>query len=136
MLFREDFPGSADQHERSHELQRILVNRGLTYLGMGTNRVTYLSQSGKYVYKVPLNGWGWQANRREAELWSKHVKGGSFFHGKLARCKLAPSGILVMELVKTRVHEEDLPEWATYIDCAQVGYNHQGQLVAYDYGDQ
>lgn len=28
----------------------------------------------------------------------------------------------------------NLPDWATYVDCQQIGYNRLGNLVAYDFG--
>lgn len=31
------------------------------------------------------------------------------------------------------VDSEDLPIWAQWLDCQQVGFNRKGELVAYDY---
>lgn len=43
--------------------------------------------------------------------------------------------ILVMELIDTKfLKPEEQPEWVDFVDCAQVGFNRKGKLVAYDYG--
>lgn len=39
-----------------------------------------------------------------------------------------------MEFVK-QAPLKDLPPWTDFVDCRQVGFNHQGKLVAYDYGE-
>ena len=80
---------------------------------------------------------------------------------KLARCRLIPRTLLlVMEFVwptggggESQRKEEaiphfpkwtnrffhlnwrDLPGWCNNVDCEQVGFNRQGNLVAYDYAD-
>lgn len=28
--------------------------------------------------------------------------------------------------------DSDLPDWVHWVDCAQVGYNDAGELIAYD----
>lgn len=51
-----------------------------------------------------------------------------------ARCRLMPNGWLVMEYVRQAKESwEDLPRWTYGVDCKQVGYTHDGRLVAYDY---
>ncbi len=55
----------------------------------------------------------------------------------LAKCKLIYVGgipVLVMEFVK-QIPYKEMPDWADFIDCGQVGYNRRGNIVAYDYGN-
>lgn len=68
----------------------------------------------------------------------------------IAECHLLPDGVLMMERVKSvnnlNVHEgadqltvDEMrkfgykrPDWAGSVDCGQIGYNRNGELVAYD----
>lgn len=68
----------------------------------------------------------------------------------IAECHLLPDGVLMMERVKSvnnlnehegadqLTHEEmrklgyKRPDWAGSVDCGQIGYNRNGELVAYD----
>lgn len=68
----------------------------------------------------------------------------------IAECHLLPDGVLMMERVKsvnnlngyegadqlTYAQMRELgyqrPDWAAKVDCEQIGYNRNGELVAYD----
>lgn len=90
-----------------------------------------------YMIKVPLNGEGFMANRSES-LTSE--SGDPFI--PIAKCwqeddnSIPGEGInvLVMEKVTPigNVSYKDLPNWVGFVDCAQVGYDQSGKLVAYD----
>lgn len=105
----------------------------LEFLAAGRNRNVYLSRSGKYVVKVPLNLFGDCDNHLEANRFYR--KDGFFGPGHLARCRMAKLGgtwCLIMEIVKPSF-AKDLPDWTEGVDCQQVGYNRKGKLVAYDF---
>ncbi len=100
------------------------------FLGEGSQRRVYGHKN--FVIKIPLDWDGLNSNDREARVYKSTNDGWS--RGiKRARCRLHPSGLLIMEYVAP-AHRKSLPEWACYVDCQQVGYNRKGQLVAYDYG--
>ena len=90
-----------------------------------------------YMIKVPLNGEGFMAN------WSESLtseSGDPFI--PIAKCwqeddnSIPGEGInvLVMEKVTPigNISYKDLPDWVGYVDCAQVGHDKSGKLVAYD----
>lgn len=86
-----------------------------------------------YVIKVPLNQEGVMASTNEfstAEMDDSLIP--------VADCKFDFSTgmpLLVMEKVDTNVsnrYGKDMPDWLSYVDGAQVGYNSKGELVAYD----
>lgn len=90
-----------------------------------------------YMVKVPLNGEGFMANRSESLT---SASDDTFI--PVAKCWMEedtsiPGGsidILVMEKV-TPIEEIDykkLPDWVGFVDCAQVGHDSKGKLVAYD----
>jgi hypothetical protein len=137
-----------EDRQRALDLLRTAAKSGLKRLGRGCFRQTYLSPSGKFVYKVPIDQYGLRCNRREHELFRKRGRGTASGVGrdKLARCRLAPSGVLVMELVTPSIYcfkrqqsptiEEDPPRWSHGIDTGQVGKARDGQWKAFDYGDE
>lgn len=103
--------------------------KNLKLLGIGRNREVFLSPSGKYVVKVPINDLGIYDNAYEAELFAKYGR-----KDHLAKCRLIGK-VLVMEYIEIhRMKYNELPEWVLSVDCLQVGFNRKGQLLAYDYG--
>lgn len=107
--------------------------REYKFLGEGRTRAAFLTPSGDYVIKVPIDEMGFVDNFREYRMWQQFNKW--IPKEYLARCKLhLDSGILVMEVVNpTYVPMDGRPAWVDSIDCGQVGYNRKGKLVAYDY---
>jgi hypothetical protein len=128
--------------DKFQQIQRQFIDRGLTHIGQGSGRAVYLSPSGMFVYKVPLHEFGLQANKREHQIYRHpEINHGYLSKDRVARCRLAPSGVLVMELVRTVDSRgarlaSNLPEWAYHVDSFQVGTNRAGQAVAYDYGGE
>lgn len=121
--------------DRANRIMTQFHDRGLTYLGSGSNRAVYVSPSGRYVYKVPINAWGVDANIREHQLFRhKTLNHPTITPDRAARCRLAPSGVLVMELVRTDHRFKSPPSWAMNVDGGQVGLNREDKWVAYDYG--
>lgn len=101
-------------------------------IGVGRNRCVF--RDGDNVVKVPLNEYGVTDNEHEACYGESYLKG----YLKYARCHRVdePSGlpIVIMEYVKPASYKKSMPDWVSYVDCQQVGYNKDGELVAYDYG--
>jgi hypothetical protein len=106
------------------------------YLGSGRNRAVW--RHGSFVVKIPLNEKGEHDNYHEARISKSDTVSGISY----ARCRLLGS-ILVMQYARYQgpasdsdgyIPAQNLPAWASYVDCQQVGYNKAGKIVAYDYG--
>lgn len=107
--------------------------RSYAYLGEGRNRRVFLSPNGRYVVKVPKNDQGYWDNVSEHRAYRC---GGWLGKGRHARCRIhAESGILVMERVRCESSPDvlDANQWTSAVDCGQVGWTHDGRLVAYDF---
>lgn len=90
------------------------------------------------VVKVALDEEGCDANDFEASYSEQYGKDGYI---PIADSKLetwtTPSGREVMVLVMERVTPfhapySEMPDWVMSVDCAQVGHDREGRLVAYD----
>lgn len=136
-----------DMKARVAPLNSLAFQREWKLLGEGSFRKTYLSPSGKYVYKVPTGAGGVRSNEREHAIFRRGQPGvHNLEHEKYARCRLSKSGILVMELVKPSVHcykggkadrvDELAPAWANVVDTSQAGVNRDGNWVVFDYGNE
>jgi hypothetical protein len=101
------------------------------YLGEGGYRYAYLLRSGRYVIKIPKDEVGERYNRMEYIDYT-HAR-----RPNIGRCRLIKykgQDCLIMEYIRpTTIKYNQLPEWAQFIDCAQVGYNRKGKLLAYDW---
>lgn len=106
-------------------------NEQYKYIGSGSKRKTYLSPCGTFVIKIPyITNLGYEENKREFEMYRQNP------NSIYAKCSLLDDGYLKMEYVKPLflTKDDDYPDWVDDIAEAQVGYNLQGKLVAYDYG--
>lgn len=131
-----DDPEWFDEDERYTELPSVC----------GTTRETFMGE--EWVYKRPLNTRHQERNEVEALQYAAQVKGDpsprDYFNGvPIAECYLMSDGTLKMRRVKRirnlrgdadveGVSNDQLPEWAWKVDGDQVGYDHRGQIVAYD----
>lgn len=102
-----------------------------TLLGVGRSRATFRLDD-THVIKVPHNPDGVDANEREALHYLLGCP-----HTPLAPCHLAEVlgwEVLVMEQVLPELHlaKDSSPFWVKFVDCQQVGYRRNGELVAYD----
>jgi len=108
------------QHRKYFEsLYEEMRRRGLQYLGYGASRQTFKSLNGQWVFKVPRNRNGYGDNHFEYRAWKdrEHLMGydvkrvgvpGAIVYQRtpvhighrVTRCRLAPSGILVMERIE------------------------------------
>jgi hypothetical protein len=109
----------------------------LEFIGEGRSRRVYRHKKTNYVIKIPLDNYGADDNYIEASA-SK-----SFYKDKdldeylpCARCRLFKGIFLVMEYVEyvKNPYSNEMPDWVGCVDCGQVGYTRNGDLVAYDFG--
>lgn len=112
---------------------------GLKLVGIGRHRRTYKAAEG-WVLKFPRCNAGMMDNYRESETWKRY--GRSDGYANYAECEIVDLyfltefpvfPVLWMEWVEETRSFHNLPHWTYMIDCAQVGYNKDGILVAYDY---
>lgn len=103
--------------------------KSFKFLGEGRNRITFLTPSGKYVVKVPLNEAGVYDNWKESKSCKSDF---NLMREHKARCRML-GFMLVMEFVEEKISRDDLPEWTCWVDCGQVGLTWKGKLVAFDY---
>lgn len=112
----------------------IYKNEKYEYLSSGSKRKTYVSKDKSYVIKVPMKPTklGIEENLKEAKVYSE--KPNTIY----AKCELIENDLLKMEYVEPVFFtmSDDYPDWITQIAEAQVGYNNDGVLVAYDYGSE
>lgn len=133
-------------------------------VGMGKDRITFLSPNKRYVLKFPKDSGGVDCNAWEAKLWRQYKRGPDPDGVYYAPCRLMKNGILMMWAVtelsggtegcdagrsylggkdnydyelddNTPKRSANLPDWVATVDCCQVGYLRNGKLAAYDYGD-
>ena len=88
-------------------------------------RKVYLGKD--WVYKVATNDEGFFANGIEAA----HYKKGSPYI-PIAECYLIDEVLKMRRVTPADILGDHMPEWTLSVDCQQVGYDHQGKLVAYD----
>lgn len=103
--------------------------RGHKFLGVGRNRIAF--RRGDVVVKVPSNSAGHMDNYLEAARWRPWSAMGE---AQYARCRLLRNGWLVMVYAEP-MQIADMPDWADFVDCRQVGRTRQGKVVAYDFGE-
>lgn len=109
----------------------------------GCSRRVFRSKSGKVVYKVPRSKRGLEDNEWEARVWHERERARTQYGQELApwlaRCSLAPSGILVMEHLdisndaKPAEGRKTRPRFLSYIDDGQGGIARDGRFLLYDY---
>lgn len=106
-------------------------------LGTGRNRKVYDMGNG-LVVKVPLNAPGMEDNLAESEIYKSTRDDPEGYLIRYAECNhfnYKDIPLVIMEKVEPiKGYHPELPDWTDYVDCAQVGYNKEGKLVAYDYG--
>ena len=104
----------------------------LVFVGSGRNRYVFDTCTG-WVVKVPVNCEGFHDNAYEASVYRRYRTGANPDGIRYARCRLLPNGWLVMERVE-RMPISEMPPWAGFVDCSQVGRARDGRVVAYDFG--
>ena len=114
----------------NHVIDRFM-EKGYT-LHEGRVRVVLIDPSKRMVIKIPLNMEGEIDNGREASHWKTNLKGDNFI--PVAACRLSEVmgyNLLIMQYIE-EIPINELPEWAGYVDCSQVGKNRAGKFKAYD----
>lgn len=103
-------------------------------LGEGRSRIVFKGRDGTNVIKLPKNLYGESANARELEpdnwLGAKERYAKTWKDLHLSR----QTELLIIRMEIVREAHGRLPAWTGAVDCAQVGYNRAGKLVAYDWG--
>ena len=95
----------------------------------GRNRVVFFSKHA--VLKLPRNDAGMFDNSREARMYRA-----AHHPYPLAACRLLhlhDIPVLMMTKLQLDAPVKDLPSWADYVDCGQVGRTLKGGFLAYDY---
>lgn len=129
MRLHELFHDNKTLNDEFKAAQKYLRGKYGEPIGRGRNRETY--SSGKFVIKLPINDEGMYDNYREERTYKKYKKSTTEF----AKCKIVTYNnipLLVMEFIKEMPFNE-LPDWADYYDCKQVGMARDGNFKAYDY---
>lgn len=165
-------PNYWDETHCSHKehfgkIEHEFVARGLQRLGSGGSRAGYLSKNKLWVYKVPHNRYGYEDNIYEYRSWrdrallrarvqtwvtstQSYIERPESIGHRIARCRLHPSGVLVMENMRNargwghgkdgRIkmdpsldREPGVDEALDHIDGGQGGLNRNGVYQLYDY---
>lgn len=113
-------------------------SENMEFIGWGRTRVVFDRGDG-YVVKVPFNGEGYMANGGEYKTYTYNVANPDNPGIPVAACNFEDFNsmdkeipVLIMEKVTYAHGEENLPDWVGWVDCGQVGYTKNGELVAYD----
>lgn len=122
--------------EHTKKALEYCVANNYKWLGTGTTRACFES-SDNTVIKVPINWEGQDASNLEVEFWKIYSEEPEISEIPVAECQIIRvpgSDIPLLEMEKVRLPDPDevLPRWTNRVDCAQVGYNAKGELVAYD----
>lgn len=101
-------------------------------LGEGRNRIVFLKDE-NWVIKCPLNDDGISDNTYEEKMFLSYGKDKDII--PYAECRVTyVNDIPLLEMERVHpISPEELPEWAAWVDCAQVGKNNKGEIVAYDF---
>lgn len=115
------------------KIKKLLDKYNLSYerLGFGRNRQVFVIDE-DLVIKIPRNEEGVHDNYWEESVYIRNKDDGIY-----AKCEVIHEdgiALLKMQRVKICSSTENLPDWVKFIDCQQVGYTNDGQLVAFDYG--
>jgi hypothetical protein len=114
-----------------------LINNGWKFVGSGRHRRVLKRKN--YVIKIPWQIEGVQANINEARLYNRYKQ---IYNNTrhYAPCKLIKNNCLIMkavDIIDPFLFKEFDEYWVFYLkDGAQVGYDKQGNLLAFDYSDE
>lgn len=100
-------------------------------IGEGRNRIVFLKDDNT-VIKFPLREYGMYDNQSEADRFFRYGKTGDIIPS--AKCSIFfLNNIALLEM--ERIHllkDQEVPKWADYVDCQQVGVNKDGVILAYN----
>jgi hypothetical protein len=123
-----------DQFTGLDAFEIAMASSGFKYIGTGRQRSVF--RLGDDVVKIPRNEWGLASNTREASVSDRAF--GISDDGELCGVRYARAvmrgTLLIMDYLKLVPKISKLPDWASWIDCQQVGIDQKGKLAAYDYG--
>ncbi len=114
---------------------------------VGRTRMVFIDRHQNVVYKLPFNYDGIAANEQEAAAFQRQEAGEPGYI-PIAPCQIcfdddialvaersSNSGIPILRTTYLRpvnVPASDLPAWTQSVDCAQVGLDENGELLAFD----
>lgn len=119
---------------RKKFVRNYLQTRGFQYLRSGKGRSVW--GNGRIVIKVPNDPYTYQQNVHERRAWDRSRD------PRYAACRLLKIykiDCLMMEQLTVEKDSddhyplEDLPSWTMKLDCQQCGWDHDGNLKAFDY---
>jgi len=136
--------------KRAEYLDATMASHGYKLIGNGKHRRTYLSPNGRYVLKFPMLASGIRDNKDEHNTWHMFKNRPSKDGVLYAPCRLIKDFVLMMWACSDTCGYSDgceraigsgtlkrmshnIPVWADYIDCQQVGTLLNGKIVAFDY---
>lgn len=148
LKFLKDF--NIPVERRMEYLDEAMQSHGFKLIGHGKHRRGYLSPNGRYVLKFPMFSGGMHDNRLEHQTWHRHKNTPNKDGILYAPCRIIDNFVLMMwacsdtcgwsdgcnraiEGGTLKRRTENVPMWADYIDCSQVGTLRNGKIVAYDY---
>lgn len=122
------------------EAQTAILKRFKTKYGnpaCGRNRCVFSSKF--VVIKVPMNRNGLIDNTHEYDMWKKQAAQGYTDAREIryARSRIIyvlDIPLLVMQKLDIEHNYVATPDWADYVDCAQIGKDKRGIWRAYDFG--
>ena len=105
--------------------------RGLAW-SAGGRRIAF--RLPRCVAKLPLGMEGVFANNHERRAFHQTLRGEAYRPVAACRVRTNADGIpiLLMRIVDPVTSSLGLPDWTLSVDCAQVGLDRRGRLVAYD----
>jgi hypothetical protein len=129
-----EYPPEVENHVREF-VEKLLK---LGYMpDSGTKRIAMISPDKKTVIKVPKCDRGIADNGRERRAYNEFRLRDGWIPMAACRIFYADEAVgvpmLMMRYVKPFYPKnEKRPRWVDCVDCLQVGYDHKGNLVAYD----
>lgn len=115
---------------------------------VGRTRMVFVDRVQGVVYKLPLNYEGISANQLEAQSSLRQRESAESAYVPIAPCELlldkdidlvadrsSDSGIPILKmeyLQSVEIPISEMPTWVQSVDCAQVGIDQHGDLLAFD----
>lgn len=133
-----EFSDAVEIHREIHEVIQEMIFNGTKLIGCGTTRIVF-DYDEKNIVKIPFTWNGFMASSREVKAFKDYTVHGDIYV-PMAECFFAHedtslgkiSGIFMEKVNIFPIDYKKLPGWVSTVDCGQVGYNRQNELVAYD----
>jgi hypothetical protein len=136
-ILTRDFQNNQSVVIETRKAIQYFLDKRAEFLGYGSTRICFADDSGR-VIKIPFRRSGYTASSREVTTYENFHKDPDAGWTPVAECFFTElEGIQIWLLSMERVQTfsrrgKVLPDWVDTVDCGQVGYNSNGELVAYD----